>query len=95
METYLNIEELAKYLGVAEKTIRKWVLNREIPFHKIKKVIRFRVSEIERWIDEEAWKLGTEDNESVDAGLPRDVISLDELAEEELAGELPDTGDDE
>jgi hypothetical protein len=27
------------------------VLHREIPFHKIKKVIRFRLSEIEWWVD--------------------------------------------
>ena len=51
METYLSIEELAKYLGVAEKTVRRWVLNGDIPYHKIMKVIRFRLSEIERWID--------------------------------------------
>ena len=51
METHLTIEELAEYLKLAEQTIRRWVLNREIPFHKIKKVIRFRVSEIEKWID--------------------------------------------
>jgi len=50
METYMNIQGIAKYLGIAEKTIRKWVLNREIPFHKIKKVIRFRLSEIEQWV---------------------------------------------
>ena len=51
METYLNITEVAKYLGIAEKTIRKCVLNREIPYHKIMKVIRFRVSEIEEWVN--------------------------------------------
>jgi excisionase family DNA binding protein len=51
VETYLNIEELAKYLGIAEKTIRKWVFNQDIPYRKIHKVIRFRLSEIERWID--------------------------------------------
>jgi excisionase family DNA binding protein len=51
VETYLDIEGVAKYLGVAEKTVRKWVLNREIPYHKIMKVIRFRVSEIEQWIN--------------------------------------------
>jgi excisionase family DNA binding protein len=51
VETYLNIAELAKYLGVAEKTIRKWVLNENIPYRKIMKVIRFRLSEIERWIE--------------------------------------------
>jgi hypothetical protein len=27
------------------------VLKREVPFHKIKKVIRFRLSEIEQWVD--------------------------------------------
>jgi PTS system nitrogen regulatory IIA component len=51
VETYLTIEELAHYLTVAEQTIRRWVLNREIPFCKIKKVIRFRLSEIEKWVD--------------------------------------------
>ena len=51
METYLSIEGLAKYLNIAEKTVRKWVLNQEIPYHKIMKVIRFRVSEIEGWVN--------------------------------------------
>ena len=51
MEIYLTIEGLAEYLKLAEQTIRRWVLNREIPFCKIRKVIRFRVSEIEKWID--------------------------------------------
>jgi excisionase family DNA binding protein len=51
VETYLTIEELAHYLKVAEQSIRRWVLNREIPFCKIKKVIRFRLSEIENWVD--------------------------------------------
>jgi PTS system nitrogen regulatory IIA component len=51
VETYLTIEELANYLKVAEQTVRRWVLNRDIPFCKIKKVIRFRLSEIEKWVD--------------------------------------------
>ena len=51
METYLTIEELASYLKLAVQTIRRYVLNREIPYYKIKKVIRFRLSEIEKWID--------------------------------------------
>jgi len=51
METYLTIEELAGYLKVAEQTVRRWVLNREIPYRKIHKAVRFRVSEIEKWID--------------------------------------------
>jgi excisionase family DNA binding protein len=51
LETYLTIEGLAGYLQLAEQTIRRWVLNREVPYHKNKKVIRFRLSEIEKWVD--------------------------------------------
>ena len=53
METYLTIDELAGYLKIAEQTIRRWVLNREVPFHKIHKAVRFRLSEIEKWVDGE------------------------------------------
>ena len=94
METYLTIEELADYLKIAEQTIRRWVLNREIPYHKIKKVIRFRVSEIEKWIDKGVY--GTPEEEQQKADLfQRDIISLDELAELEQADEMPDEEDEE
>jgi excisionase family DNA binding protein len=52
LETYLTIEGLANYLQLSVQTVRRYVLNREVPYHKIKKVIRFRVSEIEKWVDE-------------------------------------------
>jgi len=64
METYLTIEELASHLKLAVQTIRRWVLNREIPFHKIKKVIRFRLSEIEQWIENGA-EIPSSENELV------------------------------
>jgi excisionase family DNA binding protein len=51
METYLTIEGVAGHLKLSAQTIRRYVMNREIPFHKIKKVIRFRLSEIEKWVD--------------------------------------------
>jgi len=91
METYLTIEELADYLKLAVQTIRRWVLNREIPFHKIRKVIRFRVSEIEKWIDEGEYVLPDEQQDGVETGLfSPDIISLDELSEMEQAEESPE-----
>jgi excisionase family DNA binding protein len=90
METYLTIEELAEYLKLADQTIRQLVLNHEIPFHKINEAIRFRVSEIEMWIDEGGYTLHTEQFEDVENDLFEDAISLDELAEMELAEEEPE-----
>jgi excisionase family DNA binding protein len=68
VETYFTIDELAKYLNYAEKTIRKWVLNREIPFHKIHKSIRFRLSEIEKWVDGGGVQAAVEENETSEGG---------------------------
>jgi excisionase family DNA binding protein len=50
MEILLTIAELAAAVKLSEQTIRRYVLNREIPFHKVKKVVRFRPSEIDAWI---------------------------------------------
>ena len=51
METYFTIAELAEYIKLSEQTVRRYVLNKTVPYHKIQKVVRFRVSEIEKWID--------------------------------------------
>jgi excisionase family DNA binding protein len=84
METYLTIGELAEYLKLTEQTIRRWVLNREIPFHKIKSVIRFRVSEIEKWVTEEGWKLLAGESKGVESDLFKDAVSPNDLAENEV-----------
>ena len=94
METYLNVEEMAAYLGITVQTIRRWIAKREIPFHKIMSVIRFRVSEVEKWIDEGGLERQTEIQNGVEGGLFEDVISLDELAEMEQANEEPEDEDD-
>jgi excisionase family DNA binding protein len=52
METYMTIEEVAAYLKLAPQTIRKYVLTKIIPYRKVQKSVRFRLSEIEAWIDE-------------------------------------------
>jgi excisionase family DNA binding protein len=50
VETYLTTKELSVYLKIPEQSIRRWVLNNEIPFHRIHNVIRYRLSEIEIWV---------------------------------------------
>ena len=43
MEVYLTIEELAVMLKLSEQTIRRYVLNKTVPYRKIKKAVRFRL----------------------------------------------------
>jgi excisionase family DNA binding protein len=51
METYLTVTELAAALKLQEQTIRRYILRRAIPYCKIKRAVRFRPSQIEKWID--------------------------------------------
>jgi excisionase family DNA binding protein len=70
VETYLTIAELADYIKLSEQTVRRYVLNKTVPYHKIHKAVRFRVSEIEKWIDggglDGAVKAGPEDDREGD-----------------------------
>lgn len=49
----IDIPTLAELLGVNERFMRRRVLNREIPYVKIGRFVRFDVGEIGRWIDEQ------------------------------------------
>jgi excisionase family DNA binding protein len=75
MERYLTVAELAEYIKLSEQTVRRYVLNKTVPYRKIHKAVRFRVSEIETWIDggglDGAGKAGPEDGREGDlfAGL--------------------------
>jgi excisionase family DNA binding protein len=48
----MTVKDVAGYMRLSEQTIQRYVMKREIPFHKVKRVIRFRFAEIERWINE-------------------------------------------
>jgi len=50
METYLTVEELAAYFKLSVQTVRRWILNNDVPFHKVNHSVRFRLSEIETWV---------------------------------------------
>ncbi len=49
----LSIEQLADWLGVTDRFIRRLVAERRIPFLKIGKFIRFEPADVAAWIDQQ------------------------------------------
>lgn len=49
-EAIMTVEELAKYLDLAESTIYQKVHEKSIPFTKIKNLLRFPKSVIDEWL---------------------------------------------
>ncbi len=47
MAKLLNVPEVSEYLGVSVATVRKWILERKVPFVKIGTAVRFDIEVIE------------------------------------------------
>ena len=52
MEKYLTAKEVADKVQLAEQTIRRYVMKKQIPFYKIYRSVRFKPCEIEKWIEQ-------------------------------------------
>ena len=50
-ERWLNLEEISKHLGVSKDTIRIWIKKETIPFHKIGRQYKFKISEVDDWVE--------------------------------------------
>jgi predicted DNA-binding transcriptional regulator AlpA len=53
IEQLLDINDVAKITKLKVATLRRHVLLKQIPYHKVIKAIRFRGSEIQQWIDDD------------------------------------------
>jgi excisionase family DNA binding protein len=49
-EKWSSVEEVAEHLQVHKDTIRLWIKKGEIPARKVGRLWRFKISEIDEWI---------------------------------------------
>ncbi len=56
-EGLMTVDELASYLSISTGTIYNRVSKGEIPFVKVGAAVRFRRSEIDRWVEEQAGRV--------------------------------------
>jgi excisionase family DNA binding protein len=50
-DSLLNVDEAAAYLGLSEKSVRKRVGDRKIPYIKVGALLRFRREQLDAWLD--------------------------------------------
>lgn len=51
VERWQSLDEISKHLGVSKDTIRIWIKKETIPFHKIGRQYKFRISEVDAWVE--------------------------------------------
>ena len=64
MDDYMTAKEVAVKVRLSVQTIRRYTMLKQIPIHKIVRAVRYKQSEIEKWIEER--KAGLKENQSYD-----------------------------
>ena len=62
-EHWSSVEDVAKHLGVAKDSVYRWIEHRSLPAHKIGRLWKFKLSEVDEWV-----RAGGADADSDDAG---------------------------
>ena len=48
-EKWVNLEDIADHLSVSKDTIRIWIKDGKLPFYKVGKMYKFKISEGDEW----------------------------------------------
>jgi excisionase family DNA binding protein len=49
-ESWSSVDAVAKHLGVAHDSIYRWIEARRLPAHKIGRLWKFKLSEVDEWV---------------------------------------------
>jgi excisionase family DNA binding protein len=51
-EPWVSVDAVAGHLGVAKDSVYRWIERRGLPAHRIGRLWKFRLSEVDAWVRE-------------------------------------------
>lgn len=49
-EPWVSVDEVAQHLGVAKDSVYRWIESKRLPAHRIGRLWKFKLTEIDRWV---------------------------------------------
>ncbi len=49
-EPWGSVEDVAKHLGIAKDTVYRWIESKALPAHKIGRLWKFKLTEVDQWV---------------------------------------------
>jgi excisionase family DNA binding protein len=49
-EPWVSVDDVANHLGVAKDSVYRWIEKRGLPAHKIGRLWKFKLSEVDEWV---------------------------------------------
>ena len=49
-EPWVSVEDVAKHLSVAKDSIYRWIEHKALPAHKVGRLWKFKLTEVDEWV---------------------------------------------
>lgn len=49
-ERWVGVDDVAAHLGMAKDSVYRWIEERRLPAHRVGRLFRFKLSEIDEWV---------------------------------------------
>ncbi len=49
-ERWVSVEDVAAHLGVAKDSVYRWIERKGLPAHKMGRLWKFKISEVDAWV---------------------------------------------
>ena len=49
-EPWVSVDDIAKHLSVAKDSIYRWIENKGMPAHKVGRLWKFKITDVDEWI---------------------------------------------
>jgi excisionase family DNA binding protein len=49
-EPWVNVEDVARHLGVSHDTVYRWIDGKALPAHKVGRLWKFKLADIDDWV---------------------------------------------
>ena len=50
VERWLSLAEICTHLGISRDTALKWIKNNGMPAHKVGRLWKFQIAEVDEWV---------------------------------------------
>lgn len=51
VERWFSLDEISKHLGVSKDTIRGWIKKEAIPYYRVGRQYKFKLTEVDAWVE--------------------------------------------
>jgi excisionase family DNA binding protein len=49
-DRWVSSKDIALYLDITKDTLHKWIKNKSIPCHRVGRLWKFKISEVDNWV---------------------------------------------